>query len=214
MNNDILQEIEKLIKADETQKSIELFEKALDLYQEIESEKYFSVRYRYALFLMSTEKASGSYIKKSIELLNDLRSVIELKENSQIDLAILILCLGRAYELLSKFYGNHSGYLRTTINYYEKAAEMFKSQDNHKNWAAAKASIGYAYGRLGSQNRVNDIEKAVCNIRDSLEFYTKTDHPDDYWDKMKELARLKSLIKDDSIWDSIWEEYDKKHLGH
>ncbi len=205
--NNTLDELENARRSSDINRSIAIIKDSVALQDSSEIDKWFHVRYDFVCFLIDEGSQSPKYIEDAIEILNHLLN--DMMENEKnLSWAMVNVSLGYAYDCRKDDDENEN--LENTIMYYKRALSIFTKKGNPRHWAAMKAGIGYKYAIKKSGNKMENFAIAVHHVRDSLEIYTKDQYPDDYWDKTRELARIKTIINDEKIWEKIWDEYENK----
>ncbi len=203
--NSTLKELNDVVISSDIEKSIKNSKEVIKLTDKSKYKEWFQVRYDFAGFLIKHSKNSPKYIEDAIELLNILLDNISENEKPM-DWAMVNISLGLAYE--SRKESGKDKNIEYVIKFYKRALRVFTKKDNPLHWAAMKAGIGYKYAIRKTGNQKENIVNAVKYVRDSLEIYTKIQYPDQYWDKMRELARIKTLLNNENVWNEIWDEYE------
>ena len=198
-------EIELTVQNKNVKKGKDLFQKLIQNTEKSNYKSWFKARYRYANFLIKFAKEKPKFIEEAIEILSFVLKNLSQDDN-RTDWGMINIALGFAYNRRKS--GDPETNIDNEIRYYEAALQTFNFNEKPERWAAAKAGVGYAYGRKRKGIKSENINKAMINIMDSLDYYTKNSFPDDYWDKMKELSRLKKLLGNDKLWNDMWEQYE------
>lgn len=212
----ILDKIGKYSENQEYRKCINLCRKALLLTNIEIFDQWYQIRFMLSNFLREEGKKKPVYIKESIGILFDLLNMTDKtkypKYWGKVNLGI-----GFAYHEITDNRGKN---IELAIKYYKNALTVFSLEKHPEEWAATMAVLGYIYAIKETGNKQENIISGIKYIFASLKYYQKTKYPCQYWDKIKELYRLKLMLKNNTLWyETInnfagWKEIERSVEEH
>ena len=199
----LMDEIIEAYESEATEKCILLCRTAMLSTELAKSDKWLKIKWTLSKALLLKGESNSGYRDEAIEILREIITNVRKRDNPT-KWAMVNLALGHAYEEKEK---EDISNLDKAIRYYKEALSVFTIDKLPDEWAGTLAAIGYIYGRARDDESGNNITKAIQYILPSLQVYTKQKDPCQYWDKLKELWRLKSILQDDLVWNQIGTEY-------
>jgi len=213
----ILDEIGKYSEDQEYTKCINLCRKALLLTNKKAFDEWYQIRFMLSNFLREEGKKKPAYIEESIDILFDLLNMTDKKQYPKY-WGKVNLGIGFAYNEINT--DNKGKNIKSAIKYYKNALRVFSLKEHPEEWAATMAVLGYIYAIKETGNKQENIILGIKYIVASLQYYQKSKHPCQYRDKIKELYRLKLILKNNMLWYEIisnfvgWEEIERSVEEH
>lgn len=200
---ELMDEINRAFESEQWQKCISLCKIALPLTDLSEYDSWFDFRFKLSKCLILDSNSHSENIEESIEVLHDVLETLT-KDDHPIRWAMVNLGLAYAYDERKK--GDRQNNIEILIRYYENALSVFTFESHPEEWAATSAAIGFAYAIRDIGEIKDNVSKSIKYIASSLRYYTKADNPCQYWDKLKEIKRLKVILRDNMLWNRLLSE--------